>query len=140
MEVEALPRKKLKILVLAVSSISIAGTISWNVREWQRNEEDAAAAHLISQLDQALSTYELDYASYPPGDASHLLRLLSTRRRKSPCPPESFEEQTQSNPPGTILSPVGKPIYYRSPGIHRPTKFDLWTEDSHGNPSGINNW
>jgi hypothetical protein len=108
-------------------------------REW-------TASSLISQLAQAAKTYELDFATFPPGDglgSRGLARALQAPM-KGPGYFNFGVDKTSDliARDGNIRNPVHeeKIIYYRFPGIHNPKAFDLWCEDAKGRADGINNW
>jgi type II secretory pathway pseudopilin PulG len=146
---ETPPRKKLKIAEPAILSLVIWGAYTLFISGISDHCRARAgtAAHLISQIDQALESYQTDYGAYPPGDGSGSKEVVSTLSKPGPKKAKYFEFVPELIRSGNIANPTwpdGDPpkdvIYYRCPGIHRPTRFDLWAEDCQGNPEGINNW
>jgi hypothetical protein len=127
----SLPRRALVVPAALVVLMVAIGFLLWNSE--RRESLEAATRHLISQIDQATESYRTDYAMYPPVDFSNLLKSITRESRRR-------HETTGGEPSECLSSPLGKPIYYLCPGIHQPARFDLWTEDARGNPTGINNW
>ena len=110
----------------AVVTVTLAflGALLW-LREERRREWDSRGAHLLSQLTQALESYHEDYAAYPPS-----LQALSTRPYTEP---RHVDPPRQPDP-----DPMWGLLHYRYPGLHRA--YDLWMEDSRGDPERIRNW
>src|SRR5438105_8409051 len=131
-------RKKLKVLEPALISLVVYGIyclVASAVLSCGR-ALDGTSAHLISQLDQAIGSHYTDYARYPLGDGSGSCGLVGALSKPGPKKVKYFEfpvdilerPSIHADPRENILSALGKPIYYRCPGIHNPQKFDLWTE------------
>jgi hypothetical protein len=118
---------------------------------------EGIAEHLIDQLAQAAKSYELDHGEYPPGDGAGSRELVQCLERKSPKGAPIFDFSADMKDGGHVANPVwyqGEPprhiLHYRNNRTSRPgpgqppvmnkESFDLWTEDSKGNPWGVNNW
>jgi general secretion pathway protein G len=83
-----------------------------------------------------LEVYQLDNGRYP-----HSLAELTTR----PADPVAAQKPG-SGPyisPGLLIDAWGHPFQYRLPGVHNPTKFDLWSmgpDGINGTTDDIGNW
>ena len=113
------------------------------------------ASHLVSQLDQATESYQIDYAVYPPGTGQGTKDLVTALSKSGPKKMKYFEfppDLLKSD--GNVVNPVwadGDPevqiIYYRLnqksgggsapppsgggggstvPPVMRQSKFDMW--------------
>ncbi len=142
---EAPTRRKLKILEPAILSLIVWG----GYRQVVNSQHDlcaaraGTAAHLISQLDQAAESYQIDCGVYPPGNGTGTVELVEALSRSGPKKQKYFEFPADLLREGSVVNPVRYEtgiLHYLCPGIHRPSKFDLWAEDCRGNPTGINNW
>ncbi len=99
--------------------------------------------HLIAQLGEAAEAYQVDFGMYPPGDGTGTRPLVEALSRSGPKKQKDFEFPPDLLKDGSVVNAVRCEttiIHYLYPGLHRPGKFDLWAEDCHGNPAGINNW
>jgi hypothetical protein len=144
---DAPPRKKLKILEPLIVSVLVCGVYSFFVPSIlieSAQSRESTAAHLIDQLSQATKAYELDYAVYPPGDGFDSRRLVECLQRRTSKNRPYLDFSSDMLSGGSVVNPVfyeeTKIIHYLSPGVRHPSSFDLWAEDSRGNPQGINNW
>jgi len=113
------------------------------------------AAHLISQLDQATESYQIDFAVYPPGTGVDTKDLVNALSKSGPKKMKYFEFPADLLNNGSVVNtvwPDGDPevqiIYYRlnqksgggaAPGggggggaggtvppVMRQSKFDMW--------------
>ena len=146
------PRKKLKIAEPAIVSLLVWGVYVWVFggivdSNGHARARQGTASHMISQLDQAIESYAADYGGYPPGDGSGSRELVKALEKVGPKKMKYFEFQQGLLNGGNVVNPVWADaegpksiIHYRWPGLKRGSRFDLWAEDSAGDPEGINHW
>lgn len=80
---------------------------------------------------------------FPPGDGTGSRELVECLQRAGPKKAKYFEFLPELVRDGHVINPAWpdeKIIYYRCPGKIHTAGFDLWAEDTRGNPTGINNW
>lgn len=108
-----------------------------------KSAQAATAMSRIADLEFGLERYHAQFGCYPQGDGSgtrDLLKALSVNDAEgvpfiNKLGPEFLRDGHFDNPVDR-----SKWIHYQCPGVHNPTKFDLWCEDNKGIPDGINNW
>ena len=147
------PRKRLKILEPAIVSLLAWGAYTVVVLQHRSgcSARDGTAAHLISQLDQAVEAYQFDYGVYPPGDGTGSRALVEALTQSGPRKQKYFEFPADHlTTGGDVVNPVWADgestiamIYYRlnakragaappgggvgnQPNPQRKSKFDIW--------------
>ena len=147
------PRKEsgftlIELLVVIVIICLIAALLLPAILKALCSARAGTAAHLISQLDQATESYQIDYAVYPPGAGDGTKDLVSALSKSGPKKMKYFEFPADFLiTSGDVFNPVwadaGDPtigkIYYRlnakgsggggggnQPPVMRPSKFDMW--------------
>lgn len=133
-------------------------------------KKGVAAMTDIKRLQAAIEQYKINYGQYPmstPDNSSKILvetlqgNINYNSLNKIGYPPPGHNEAPVNSPKekyydfpqkrilnGEFISPFGYPYYYRenaskqtkTPDMHNPDSFDIWTQDAEGKPDGINNW
>lgn len=92
-----------------------------------------AARAQISNVEGVLELYQMDSGTYPTTEQG--LAALVAKPTAAPVP--------EVYPPGGYLrggrvplDPWGNPYQYRSPGLHKPDLFDLWSYGADGAEGG----
>ena len=85
----------------------------------------------VGLFASALDLYQLDIGTYPTTQQG-----LQTLRIPPPDLPEKWAGPYLDK--DVPMDPWGKPYHYRSPGVHNPKSFDLWSVGPDGKEIG--NW
>ena len=109
-----------ELLVVIVIIALIAALLLPAIIKALCSARQGTAAHLISQLDQAIEAYQIDYAVYPPGSGSGTTDVVSALSKSGPKKMKYFEFPQDLLTNGNVVNPVwpdGDPdvaiIYYR---------------------------
>ncbi len=135
----------IELLIVIVIILLLAALLMPAIIQALCAAREGAARHLISQLEQASKSYEIDVGTYPPGNGSGSSQLAFYLQRQGPKKEPYFEflpGMLKDGPNPDIVNPVfggesggESVIYYRnnkiSGGVPSPTPIhtkgvDIW--------------
>ena len=120
--------------VKALEKAVLPGYARYNERS-QKARVDHARVE-ISVLGTALELFEVDCNRFPTMEEG----LQALAEQPSDCPNWNKEGYL---PHGVPKDPWGNPYVYKCPGVHNPTKFDLYSlgpDGRDGTEDDIGNW
>lgn len=132
----------LEILAVLTLLAAILTLVAPNVIKQLQNGQVKAARAQINAMKSVLNSYYIDNSCYPTTEQG--LKALIEKPTIPPVPenwngPYLEDKQIPKDPWGVEL-------IYRSPGIHNPDKYDLYTlgsdkkEGGSGDAADIGNW
>lgn len=104
---------------------------------------ETAAQELMSNVTVALKMYWKDYNTFPAGDGTGSKDMIAAITKTGLRKGTSYlEEKVQLDTLGNLNSPVDPDhiFYYRYPGTHNKSSYDLWCKNCLGTDEGVNNW
>ncbi len=127
-----------EIMVVVVVLGILAATIAPQFLHTAKDAKIGAAKSSIAELEAALERFYINMDRHPTTEEG--LKVLV----EAP----SGEEKSWRGPYIKMLrpDPWGRPYEYRSPGIHHPTSFDIWSKGADGADGGegdaadVGNW
>ena len=133
-------------VLLAVVVLSGCGTQADPAKEEAERKLEAKniAAMQIGLLVAALDAYKTSVGEYP--STKQGLQALRTRPADLPRtkvwdgPYLDSREAILPLKTDMLTDPWGHPYQYRSPGIHKPDSFDVWSRGPEGSQDDIGNW
>ncbi len=133
-------------VLLAVVVLSGCGAQTDPAKEEAEKKQEAknVAAMQIGLLAAALDAYKTSVGEFP----STKQGLQALRTRPADLPRTKVWEGPYLDSREAILpiktdmltDPWGHPYLYRSPGIHKPDSFDVWSHGPEGSQDEIGNW
>jgi general secretion pathway protein G len=103
---------------------------------WCSSQTDTANLFVKTVIAEPLRAFRRDVGRYPT-TAEGIRALVvvpadATKTWKGPY----------LDGPGIAMDPWGRPYRYRSPGLHNPASYDVWSYGADGAPSAddIGNW
>jgi general secretion pathway protein G len=128
----------IEIMVVVVIIGVLAATIIPQFMGTTQDAKVSAAKGHVAELESALERFNVHMDRYPTAEEG--LKALT----EAP----SAEDKKWRGPYIKLLrpDPWGKPYQYRSPGIHHPTSFDVWScgadgaDGGEGEAADIGNW
>lgn len=110
----------IELLVVIVIIMLLAALLLPALLKALCSARQGSAAHLISQIDQAVHSYETDYAVFPPGDGTGTKDVVSALSKPGPKKAKYFEFVPELLKTTNVINPTwpdGDPpidiIYYR---------------------------
>lgn len=139
--------------IIALFILIIILTILFIVPQFYKDSKKGVAAmNDIRNLQAVIEQYKINYGQYPmstPDNSSKVLIVaFQGDPNTNPSKPQFYDFPQKRVVNGEFISPFGHPYYYRenaskkvkTPDMHNPDSFDIWTQDAEGRPDGINNW
>ncbi len=124
-------------VVVAILGILAATIVPQFLGTTQEAKVSAAKANM-AEIESALERLNIHLDRYPTSDEG--LKLLVE------APPGDDKKWRGPYLTKVIVDPWGQPYQYRAPGVHNPTRFDLWTrgadnaEGGEGPNADLGNW
>lgn len=133
-------------VLLVVVVLSGCGTQTDPAKEEAEKQQEAkhVAAMQIGLLAAALDAYKTSVGEFP--STKQGLQALRTRPADLPRtkvwdgPYLDSRESILPIKTDMLTDPWGHPYQYRSPGIHKPDSFDVWSRGPDGSQGEIGNW
>jgi len=128
----------LEIMVVVIVIGVLAAIIIPQFGSTTTDAKVSAAKANVSELDTAIERFNVNMDRFPSNEEG-LNALLN---------PPAGEEQKWRGPYVKVIhnDPWGRPFQYRTPGVHHPSSFDLWSRGADGADGGegpnadIGNW
>jgi len=125
----------IELLLVLVILAALAALVVPKFTKRSQEAKVTAAATDISNIGVALSAFEIDCGRYPTGEEG--LRALLEQPGNANSWKGPYIEK------GMPTDPWGSPYFYRCPGQHRPSDYDLYSFGPDGEEGGgddIVNW
>jgi len=127
---------EIMVVVIIVASLAALVVPRLGGRSEQAKEV-AAQSDINSSIALALKLYKLDNGKFPSTEQG--LAALVSKPTSNPVPKNWREPYLDKVP----VDPWGNPYKYKSPGVHKPSHFDLFSAGSdgvEGTDDDITNW
>ena len=130
------------LIVMAILAI-LGGLVTAAAQTARKRGAVTKAKAAIAALETALQMYQLDMGGYPPSGDAALVTALSTSPGSSDWHGPYMEFKQDELDGGQFNDPWGRPYVYTSPGTHRTSSYDLYSQGpdgTAGNGDDITNW
>ncbi len=120
----------IELMIVVIIIAALAAMVAPNLISRSDEAKEKIARGDLQSLDTALKLYRLDRGAYPSSDQGLDILLMAAGGK---------EPYLEKKP----LDPWGRKYFYRCPGIHRPTSYDLYSagkDAKEGTSDDITNW